>query len=77
MASAGLKAVAEVGVPSFVDFAQDSKVERLKRLLVLECIQDPGNLVRPNYFQIRTGPKQRCKAAEQSRLYFLSFLAAL
>jgi hypothetical protein len=42
----GLRAIAEVDVPPVVNFAKDYKAGQLRRLLALECVQDPGNLVR-------------------------------
>lgn len=41
----GLRAIAEVDVPPVVDFAKDYEAGQLRRLLALECVQDPGNLV--------------------------------
>lgn len=40
---AGLYAIAEIGLPTDTDFAAMPK-KRLKRLLVLDGVQDPGNL---------------------------------
>ncbi len=43
---AGLQAVAEVEAPGSHDFLAESERGTLKRLLALDCVQDPGNLVR-------------------------------
>ena len=43
---AGLQAVAEVEAPGSHDFLAESEPGSLKRLLALDCVQDPGNLVR-------------------------------
>ncbi len=45
-ALAGVRAVAEVEIPRGVDFCIDFPTGALKRLLVLEGVQDPGNVVR-------------------------------
>lgn len=43
---AGLQAAAEVRLPEAADFMASMPRGTLRRLLVLEGIQDPGNLVR-------------------------------
>ena len=45
VAPAGLQAVAEVDAPAQHDFVADSEEGSVKRLLALDCVQDPGNLV--------------------------------
>lgn len=45
-APAGLQAIAEVDAPAHHDFVADSEKGSVKRLLALDCVQDPGNLVR-------------------------------
>ena len=42
----GLKAVAEVTAPAAVRFATEFQPGQVSRLLALERVQDPGNLVR-------------------------------
>ena len=43
---AGLQAAAEVRMPQAANFAGGAARGALRRLLVLEGVQDPGNLVR-------------------------------
>lgn len=38
--------MAEVDMPPSTDFASAMQPGALRRLLALECVQDPGNLVR-------------------------------
>ena len=42
---AGLQAVAEVDAPGSYDFTAHSRERTMRRLLALDCVQDPGNLV--------------------------------
>ena len=42
---AGLQAVAEVDAPGSHDFSAISQERTMRRLLALDCVQDPGNLV--------------------------------
>ena len=42
---AGLQAVAEVNAPGAHDFVAHARSGSIKRLLALDCVQDPGNLV--------------------------------
>lgn len=51
---AGLRAVAEVDAPGCHDFLAESEGGPLKRLLALDCVQDPGNLVRLPFWPLVT-----------------------
>lgn len=58
----GLQAVAEVDAPGPHDFMAQSPKGSVKRLLALDCIQDPGNLVLSCFYLFAVHCSRTCDA---------------